>query len=62
MASLTKEQKRAEERIKAMIVDGHARGVCNNEGQSMRHPEYGVPIARPKIRGRVSFHRVYRRV
>lgn len=59
MGSLTKEQRAAEEAIKKMIVDGHKRGVCNKDGQSVRHPEFGVPIAKPRILGRVSYHKTY---
>jgi hypothetical protein len=39
MASLTKAQRDAEEVVKRKIVDGHRRGVCNRDGESVRRSD-----------------------
>lgn len=42
------EAKRQEEIIKQMIVDGHKRGVCNSEGESIRGRD-GHLKAKPRV-------------
>lgn len=39
LGSLTRKQKEAEEKIKAMIVDGCKRGICNRDGKSVRRAD-----------------------
>lgn len=50
MASKTKEMLRQEEVIKQAIVDGHRRGVCNKDGESIAG---GCGINIPKPTGRI---------
>ena len=44
MANLTKKQRQQEDEIKAKIMDGKRRGVCDGEGRSVKN-EYGIPVA-----------------
>lgn len=46
---MTRQQNRDIERIKQKIVDGHRRGVCDREGNSVLN-EHGQMVAQPKKR------------
>ena len=61
MGSLTKTWRDRQEAVKQMIVDGQKRGICNNEGQSRNHPEFGIPVPKPKVCGKTAFHKEYPR-
>jgi len=46
MGSKTQEMRRQEEVIKQAIVDGHRRGVCNKDGESIAGGP-GINIPKP---------------
>jgi hypothetical protein len=59
MGNLTKGQRAAEEQIKAKIVEGHRRGICDAEGRSVRNA-HGAMVARPPTRN-YTYTRVFPR-
>lgn len=55
---MTREQQRAEEVVKRMIVDAHRRGVTDSEGRAVRNADgVYVPPGTKVVRAR--FHKVY---
>lgn len=50
MGSLTKKQRQQQEEVKAKIMDGKRRGVCDGEGRSVRNAD-GVYVAVPRTFG-----------
>lgn len=56
MGSLTKGQDAWEQQIKAAIMDGYKRGVCDKEGRSEKHEDGGY-IAKKRV-----IHPTYKKV
>ena len=54
-----KKKSKGRKEIEQMIVRGHRLGVCDSEGNSV--DSGGVPVAKPKHTGYVTFRKVYPR-
>ena len=57
MASKTKKQRQNEEHIKQAIVDGHRRGICDSEGNSVLRGD--ISVAKPRNLGPTAKTYVY---